>query len=233
MRVVRSLLITLAVLCVLFVAVDRLAVTFAESEAEKRFKAVEGLTVDPEVSIKGFPFLTQVLGGELDTVHVSAEGMEAGNDKGSVRISRFSADLRGVRLVDDFQSAVAKSATGTAQITYADLNKVAPTGITAAYAGRDAATGSGKVKVTVRVPVLGLKHTVISRIDVKDGNTISLRAESVPGSGIPGFEQLVRQRIDFSEKLTDLPSGISLDRASAGPDGVSITVSGRDVPLPG
>lgn len=235
MRAVRPLLIMLTVLCVLFVAVDRITVALAESEAESRFKSAEGLDVEPDVSIKGFPFLTQVFGKKLDTVRASAEGLEAGNGQASVRVARFTADLHDVRLTDNFKSAVADTLTGTVLISYADLNDVAPDGVSVAYAGRNASTGGGEVKVTGSVSFLGRTwaRSVVSEVNLKGGDTISLRAKDVPGVDIPGLEEFVRKRIDFSEKVTGLPSSIALDRVSAGPDGVTITLTGTDVSLTG
>lgn len=219
--------------CILFVVVDRVALALAESEAESRFKNAEGLDAEPSVSVKGFPFLTQILSKRLDTVRVSAEGMKAGNEQASVRVSRFSADLSDVRLKDNFSSAVADTLTGTVLIRYSDLNAVAPGGVSVAYAGKNAATGGGRVRVTARIPVVGWERSVVSEVSLKDGHTISLRAKSVPGAGLPGVEDLVRQKIDFSKRISALPSGISLDRVSAGPDGVTITLAGTDVPLSG
>lgn len=235
MRAVRPLLITLAVLCILFVAADRIALALAESEAEKQFKSAEGLTVEPDVSIKGFPFLTQVFGKKLDTVRATAEGLEAGSSQASVRVSRFSADLRDVRLTNNFQSAVAETMTGTVQISYTDLNAVAPEGVSVAYAGKDATTGGGEVKVTGSLTFLGQtwERSVVSEVSLKDGDTIGLRAKDIPGADIPGLEEVVRKRIDFSKRISELPSGIALERVSAGPDGVTITLSGTDVSLSG
>lgn len=57
-RSVRILLIVLVILGGLFVGADRLAVGFAEDEAAEKLRTSEGLSETPDVSIKGFPFLT-------------------------------------------------------------------------------------------------------------------------------------------------------------------------------
>ncbi|CAM5227389.1 hypothetical protein SVIOM74S_03023 [Streptomyces violarus] len=83
MRALRILLITVVILGGLFVAADRLAVHFAEGEVADRLKSRENLSTTPDVSINGFPFLTQVAGGELDDVEVGIDGYEAATADGS------------------------------------------------------------------------------------------------------------------------------------------------------
>lgn len=61
MRALRILLIVVVVLGGLFVLADRLAVHFAEGEAADKLRTSENLASTPDVSIKGFPFLTQVV----------------------------------------------------------------------------------------------------------------------------------------------------------------------------
>src|SRR3954469_3671187 len=125
MRLVKILLVFVVIIGGLFVAADRVAVNFAEDEAASRAQQTQGLTTKPTVSIKGFPFLTQVLAKKLDEVDVTADGVQAEAAGQSLRIDRFEADLKGVRLKDNFASAVADTATGSALITYADLTKAA------------------------------------------------------------------------------------------------------------
>ncbi|WP_217577271.1 DUF2993 domain-containing protein, partial [Streptomyces sp. GbtcB7] len=60
-----------------FVIADRVAVGFAVNKAAVRIKSTEGLASTPDVSIGGFPFLTQVVGGELDGVKIGIKDYEA------------------------------------------------------------------------------------------------------------------------------------------------------------
>jgi hypothetical protein len=236
MRAIRILLIFVVILGVLFVAADRIALTFAESEAATKAQQTQGLSSKPKVSIKGFPFLTQVAQHKLDDVQVTADGIEAGTGSQTLRIARFSADLRDVRLSSDFRSAVADTASGSALVTYADLTKAAPSGVTVSYGG-PGSNGKGQVKVTagVTLPVLGtVRRSVVSQISVTGGNTIQLRADAVPGADtIPGLEDLVRQKIDFTRKLLGLPEGITLQSIETTPEGIKIAATGTKVPLAG
>jgi hypothetical protein len=234
MRAVRILLIFAVITGALFVAADRVAVKFAEDEAASRAQQSEGLTFKPKVSIEGFPFLTQVLDKKLDDVRMTANGVQAEAGGQSLRIDRFGADLRGVRLTDNFSSAVADTATGAALITYADLTRAAPDGVTVAYGGQGP-NGKGQVKVSasVTLPVVGkVDRSVLSAISVSGKDTVELRADSIPGlDAVPGLETLIRQKIDFSRDLVGLPEGIRLESIATTPAGITISATGTDVVL--
>lgn len=234
MRAVRFLLIVIVVLGGLFVAADRIAVSVAESKAAERTRQSQGLSAKPEVSIKGFPFLTQVAAGRLDEVRVTARGLQADDGKDKIRIDRLTADLHGVRLSDGYRRAVADTAGGTVLITYADLSAAAPHGVSVAYGG-PAQDGTARVKVTgaVALPVIGtVRRSVISEVRVRGGDTVTLHARSVPGAeAFPGLEKLIRQKIDFTGTVAGLPRGIALDSVTATPDGITVAVTGTDVVL--
>lgn len=234
MRLVRNLLIFVVVIGGLFVAADRVAVNFAEDEAASRAQRTEGLAVKPTVSIRGFPFLTQVLAKKLDEVDVTADGVQAEAAGQSMRIDRFDADLKGVRLQNSFSSAVADTATGSAHITYADLTKAAPHGVTVSYGGPGSG-GQGRVKVSasVKLPVVGtVGQSVVSAISVSGDDSIRLRAVSIPGAAsFGGLEDLIRQKIDFNRELAGLPRGIRLDSVETTADGITISATGSNVVL--
>ncbi|MEU2162002.1 DUF2993 domain-containing protein [Streptomyces sp. NPDC019208] len=229
MRALRILLITVVILGGLFVAADRLLLNYAESEAAEKLKARQGLSRATEVSIAGFPFLTQVAGRELERVDVTVRGIEASANGRRVVITEMSAALHDVRLGSGFGSATATTATGTARISYADLEKAADEDVTLAYGG------NGKVKVTGSVGILGrtISRSVVSTVSLVDGDTIRVRADEVPGEGIPRLEELIRGRTDFDRKISGLPQGMKLEKVQAEENGLVITVSGTDVPLSG
>ncbi|MCZ7459456.1 LmeA family phospholipid-binding protein [Streptomyces sp. WMMC940] len=229
MRALRILLITAVILGGLFVAADRLLLNYAESEAAERVKARQGPSGTTEVSIAGFPFLTQVAGKELERVDVTVRGIEAGANGRRVVVTEMSAALHDVRLGADFSSATATTATGTARISYADLAAAADEDVTLAYGG------NGKVKVTGSVGILGrtISRSVVSTVSLVDGDTIRVRADRVPGEGIPRLEDLIRGKTDFDRGISGLPQGMELEKVQAEENGLVITVSGRDVPLAG
>lgn len=244
MRGLRILLIVVVILAALFVVVDRVAVHFAEGEAADKLKATENLDDTPDVSIKGFPFLTQVAGGSLDDVEVGIKTYEAatGNGGETIRIDDLKADMKGVDFSGDYSSATASTATGTATVAYDELLKTAksePTqvapGITATVTGLSDG-GNGKIKVAVDVKAgstdMG-KVSVLSTVTV-EGDKVKVHADNLPSiSGLTLAEDRVRDITDFQQVIDQLPGGIKLNAVRAEKNGVEIMVKGSNVKLAG
>ncbi|MEU6392908.1 DUF2993 domain-containing protein [Streptomyces sp. NPDC046939] len=242
MRALRILLIFVVIVGGLFVIADRVAVNFAEDKAADRIRTSEGLADTPDVSIKGFPFLTQVVGGTLDDVEIGIKDYDAKSGSGSIRIADLDAEMHGVEFDSSYSSATADTATGTARISYDELLKavkkgdvaqVAP-GVTAQIDGLSYGGGDKiKVAVSVKTPVGTLHPTVLSAVKVTDGK-VSARADSLPKIGAFDLaEGRVRAVTDFQQAIDELPAGIELDNVQAVKDGVEITVKGSNLKLVG
>lgn len=252
MRALRILLILVVVLAGLFTVADRIAVNIAEGRTAQEIRTTQNLGSDPDVSIHGFPFLTQVASGELDDVQVqikdfpASSGGEGGNGgggtSGTILVHRIDAHLKGVTFSDDFSSGAAREVTGTATVTYAELLKsvgsqstdVAP-GVTARVAGLSDG-GDGRIKSVLEVSVLGRELPgvpVISTVTVTGGNTVHVRASSLPSLGVDLSGTRIRDVTDFSERIEDLPGGIRLTSVQAGDDGIDIAVQGSHVQFTG
>ncbi|MFE2580037.1 DUF2993 domain-containing protein [Streptomyces sp. NPDC059378] len=245
MRALRILLILVVILGGLFVVVDRVAAHFAEGEVADKLRTSEGLAGTPDVSINGFPFLTQVAGGELDDVEIGIKDYDAaaGNGAGKIRIDDLKAHMKGVAFSGDYSSATAATATGTATISYEELLKAAksePTdvgpGVSAQVVGLSDG-GNGKIKVMVDATVLGVKLPrpvpVLSTVTVK-GDSVQVRADSMPGQlGAGVAEKSVRSITDFQQAIQDLPGGVRLDKVEPTGEGVEISVQGSNIRLAG
>ncbi|MEK9522252.1 DUF2993 domain-containing protein [Streptomyces sp. adm13(2018)] len=228
MRALRILLIVALVLGGVLVGIDRLAVAYAEDEAAGRVKLASVDSDSLDVDIKGFPFLTQVADKHFDEVDVKATGVQAQAGSKLVRVGELTVALRDVTVTGDWAGAKAGSASGTALISYADLTAASDREAVVAYGG------NGKVKVTGGVKVMGrtLTRTVLSTVTVVNGDTIRVRADKVPGEGIPGIEDLVRARTDFDRPIGAI-AGMKVEKVEPRPDGLAVTVAGRDVVLAG
>ncbi|MFF0477296.1 DUF2993 domain-containing protein [Streptomyces sp. NPDC004284] len=228
MRALRILLVVAVVLGGILVGIDRLAVSYAESEASSRVKLSAAKSDSIEVDIKGFPFLTQVADKRFDEVDVKATGVTATAGDKDVRVGELTVALRDVTVTGDWAGAKAGSASGTALISYADLTAASDHEATVAYGG------NGKVKVTGSVKILGrsLTRSVLSTVTVVHGDTLKVRADEVPGAGIPGVEELVRARTDF-ERPIGLIAGMRVEKVEPRPDGLAVMVTGKDVVLAG
>lgn len=246
MRALRILLIVVVILGGLFVVADRVAVYFAEDEAASKLKTTENLASTPDVSIKGFPFLTQVASGELDDVEVGIKDYEAdtGNSGGSgpstIRIDDLKAHMKGVTFSGDYSSATADSATGTATIAYDELLKAAKsqptqviTGVTAQVVGLSDG-GNGKIRSDVKISVAGHSQTypVLSTVTV-EGDDVKVHADNLPKLVVDLAESRIRSITDFQQTIDELPGGVKLDSVQAAKNGVEITVKGSNVRLAG
>jgi hypothetical protein len=253
MRALRILLIVVVILGGLFVIADRVALHFAQNEVADKLKATENLAETPDVSIKGFPFLTQVASGELDDVTIGIKNYEATTSAGTgngtatgpqkIRIDDLNAEMKNVTFSGDYSSATATSATGTALITYDELLKTAKSepaqvapGVTARVVGLSDG-GNGKIKIAVEANVLGTRLPspvyVLSSVTAQ-GNTVKVHADTPPKfGGVELAESRIRAITDFQQKIDQLPGGIQLDKVQAAKNGVEITVKGSDVKLAG
>ncbi|WP_043673061.1 LmeA family phospholipid-binding protein [Streptomyces xylophagus] len=246
MRGLRILLVVVVVLGILFVVVDRVAVYFAEDEAASKVKTTENLATTPDVSIKGFPFLTQVASGELDDVELNIKTYEAptGNTGGAgastVRIDDLKADMKDVKFSGDYSSATAATATGSASISYDQLLKAAKSEPTDIFTGVTAQVvdlsdgGDGKIKVDVKISVAGQVTTypVLSTVTV-DGDTVKVHADNLPKLVVDLADSRIRSITDFQQTIDELPGGVKLDSVQAAQSGVEIKVKGSNVRLAG
>ncbi|QHY96450.1 hypothetical protein SSPS47_15130 [Streptomyces sp. S4.7] len=248
MRALRILLIFVVIFGGLFVAADRAAVYFAETEAASKIKSSQGLADEPDVSIKGFPFLTQVANSKLDEIEVSIGGITATTEGREVEVTEVKAELRDVKVNSTFSSAVAGSAEGSALISYEDLTKSAPKGATVGYAGPERAA-KGQVKVSgplgdlvegagIDVPdafkgLLRDDFTAYSTVSLEGGDKVRLRAEDLPTLPVPGVGDKLKEVVDYDLTIDGLPSTIKLDKVTATEDGLRFSGTGQDVDLTG
>jgi LmeA-like phospholipid-binding len=232
MRAARRLIIALVILAILFTAADRIAVSVAQSQVADKLQSSRNLNQKPGVDIEGFPFLTQVLGGSLDHVKVHIADLVLLNEgTQALTLDDFQADLRHVKLENNYTTAVAGSATGTALIPYTEVSDVLPNHLTVGYAGGD------RVRVSATIPVLDKQVTGTAGLGVQ-GNGIGLTSvgDLTGLSGIPGVSSssataIVSQYVGTQFRVTGLPEGLELTGAQATPGGLLVSVAGTGVSL--
>ncbi|MEU6868416.1 DUF2993 domain-containing protein [Streptomyces sp. NPDC046876] len=244
MRFLRFVVIITVVLGGLFVAADRFAVSYAEDQLADRIRARQGLAGSAEVDIHGFPFLTQALSHDLERVDLKLKGVDAVADGRKTRLTQLDATFRGVKLNGDYSGGTAQRAEGSALITYPDLTEASQSGAKLTYGG-----APDKVKVTASVNILGQTFTrsvvsTVTLVDAKEGQGggagkgggkfVRVRADAVPGEGIPGIEGAVRKKTDFDRRLDDgLPVGLQLTGLTSDESGIHLKLSGTDLALAG
>jgi hypothetical protein len=234
MRTVRNLLILIVVLCGLALGADRVGERLAEADAADRIKAEYDLSREPSIDIKGFPFLTQVLGKEFEHVDIDIHGIEAAGAGGrTLRITDTKASLHQVRVVGSaWDRATAKEAEGRVRISYDDLSAALPL-VKVGYGGADSA-GKGQIKATVGADFLGRRYeeSLLSTVTIEGGDTLRLRATGLENSGaIPGLDEYLRRQIDYEWRISELPDGLELKKVEVTKTGITVTGGGVDVEL--
>jgi hypothetical protein len=222
----------LVLLVLLAVLVDRAACWYTESAAADRFQSSQQLSAKPSIRIGGFPFLTQLAARRFDDVTVRASGLVVGDASRTVRIASLTARLKGLTVARDLSSATARSGTGSALISYPDLTKAA--GISVSFAG-NAGSSAGRVKASKTVTAAGQSFTgSVSAVPVvASGNVIRFDDPQV-NLGNVGVPQWITDQFAGALpplSLNGLPNGLTLRSVLAGPDGVAIGLSLRNVTL--
>jgi hypothetical protein len=227
-RWIKVLAITVVVLAVLFTVVDRVCVHYADNEAAQlaREKYDYANTTDGhlEVSIEGFPFLTQAFSKDFSHVKLTAEQFyidtTTNAQGGYLNIQRLLLDLRDVRVTSlTSRSAEANLATGRLTLSYKELS-----GAVTRLAGHgrpiQVSQGSGSTGQAAHLKVTGTaggKTLNGTGTLLAQGTELSL---TLPGAGQTATVWRV-----------GLPEGVGFTAARATPDGVEVSMVGHQVNL--
>ncbi|MFI6946439.1 DUF2993 domain-containing protein [Streptomyces sp. NPDC050422] len=224
----KVLAITVVVLAVLFTAVDRIAVHYADKEVTQLAKEKYGYanTTDGhlDLSIKGFPFLTQVAGGTLDHVTLDAGRFlvdSTTNARGGyLHIERLHLDLNGVTVNSlTARSAEANLATGTLTLSYKELSGA----VTRLVGGGGPLTVSKASGSSGQAAHIKISGTAGGKAVNGTGTLLAQAGELT--LNIPGIE---RENLAWS---VGLPSGADFTAARADEDGVEVSIVGHQVNL--
>lgn len=233
---VRRLIFAVVLVLVLLVGADRITRLAAQSVVARSVQTSEHLATRPEVSIGGFPLLSQALRGRYQQVDVTMRGLTAEDD---VTVDRLQVRLRGVRLPlsqlvgGRVTSVRADEASATGTVGYASLNAAARRrttlpGVTLTFGrgshGRLAVRGTYHELITVH---LDGEAAVAVR-----GRTLVLSPVSSSLTEIPGIARgPLLALIGSSYQLPPLPFGFTPRSVAVGAGGVTVNATAQDVVL--
>lgn len=239
MRPLRVLLVLLVLLALVLVVADRVGVWVAQRAVADQVAAEladQGIqTADPEVSIAGVPFLTQVAAGRYQSVTVLLREVGVAG----VRLPQVELEATGVTAsVDTLVSGEgpidAERVQGEATIGYASVAALPELdGIELSPAA------NGQLRVQAPAEVLGNQLTLTGTGDlgVSDGAvTVQVSSltvaepDELPPGGEPVLEE-VAQQLSVALPLPPLPYGLAVESVRADAAGLVIGMSARDVPL--
>ena len=126
-KIIRRLVIPLAILLALLIAADFGAAAIFEYQVSKKAREQLDLKDDPSVTVHGFPFIPQALSGDYDHVTVDAQGVPV---QDTLQDLAIHADLTGVHAPKLFDliggeggSITVDHVTGQVKVKAADLNR--------------------------------------------------------------------------------------------------------------
>jgi hypothetical protein len=213
------LLVTVVALAVLFVIVDRVAVRVADNEFATQIQK-QGFSSKPDVSIQGFPFLTQLAARDFKDVHITATGEKAG----PVTIDDINATMKDIKLTSGFSSGTVSSIDGTGLITFGSLAKAGSSAAGVADL-KISKAGPNEAKITANVAGL-FTGSGVARV-TRTGNKIHVKLLSA--GGLP--TQLLGGLGDFSIPLPNLPMGMTLQSITLNSRGVQVHITGHNIPF--
>jgi hypothetical protein len=226
-RRARRYVTVLVIVIVLLVALDFAARLVAENVLASKIEH-QGLQHKPEVSIDGFPFLTQVASRNFQRVNLTAADQTAG----PVTITTINATATNIKVNSfAFSSGTIGSLSGTALISFSSLGntltqQVGPLGSLLNGAGLNL-TDAGSHEVKASLNVLVVSGSATWQVSLLSGNRLNIRL--VNSSGLPS--SLLSSIQDITLQLPKLPLGLTIDSVQVSPAGVVGSLSAANVPF--
>jgi hypothetical protein len=205
--------IAIVVLLLLLVGADRVAAAITEDKMASQVQTSMHLSGKPNVSIQGFPFLTQLIGRNLHTVVITGHNLT----DGQLDLADINATARGMH-IHGLSSATIDSITGSVTITLSSLANAGgvPASVTLKPAGGNT--------VDATISVLGASATATATVTEEAGNKIHVHvtnAAGVPASVLGSFS-------DFTVSVPNLPAGVNITNVTVTSAGIQVNFNGSN-----
>jgi hypothetical protein len=237
-----GLWVVLLILVGLVVAADRIG----EQIAEQRLVAAvtdeakaRGVTADStDVTIGGFPFLTQVLRGKYDEITIDMRQARSGDLRvEQLLVTAFGVEADTAELINGQPKATADRVSGTAVIDWAALPKLLD------YAGlgvgdaKFAPAGEGvRIRGTASLAGQSVPLAATAKFTVKGGQ-LSVKVSDAEIEGVrlnPAIQSALndlQRKLSIPVDVPPLPFGLKLDSVRAQPEGLAVSATAHDVPI--
>lgn len=231
-RLSTVLLVVLIALGIVLGVVDRVAAHYAEQEIAKhvstQLASRQITSAPPQVTVTGFPFLTQAAQGVYEDIQVNLRDLRGGVlplPLLEVHAYDVRASIDGLR--NGTEKPVATRMTGLGTMSYTSL--VEASGLTGVNL-----RGDGKqLLITGVIPVAGELNGA-AKVTVIDGK-VRLEVTQLTAANLtPAAQALVDQyksKLARTFSLPVLPFGLKLEGVNPAPSGMQISVSAQEVVL--
>jgi hypothetical protein len=207
--VVAALVVLLAGLLI----ADRAALSYAQERVATQIQG-RGFATRPQVTIDGFPFLTQMASRHLNKVVISA----AGKKLGPVEVKRLDVTLYEVDVSARYRTSTASRLSGTALVGFAGLAGVAGLpGLTVSADGPD------RVKITADLGLVSGSAT--ARVTRAGPGGVRIAVISAGGIPVAALGSLH----DITLPIPALLPGTTIEGVSVTGLGVLVHIAGQDV----
>lgn len=219
------LLVVVVLLAALAVVADRVALALAENKAASALQSSQNLSHKPDVTVDGFPFLTQLAAGKFGEIEVTADDIAVGSAH-DVQIKRVDVLLHQVRVSDGYSTFHVATATANGSMAYSELSRLLRTPVQAGPGGRLVAAPS--------VHLLGRTFTgkVSAVVHASSGSGITFTDPQVTVDGVRVPEVVSRALAAVftrSVSLAGLPFHVRVTGAQVTPDALVLKLAGRDI----
>jgi hypothetical protein len=221
----RNTIIVLIALIVVLIGLDRLAVFYVQGRIASEIQK-QGFPAKPDVSIRGFPFLTQVASRSFHDVQISSSKIH----QGPIEIKKIDADLSNVKMNSGFSSGTVGHLTGVGVITFSGLSNALGSVVGGQLGNLVGNAGlalkpEGKHEVKASVNMLVTSGTAVWRITRVSGTEIKVHL--VRSSGLPSG--LLSSARNIKIPIPKLPLGMKIKSVIVTGSGISIRVIGSNV----
>lgn len=238
-RLRTGLIIVLVILVGLLLTLDRVGAWAAErTVAEKVSQEMTELKIsagEPDVTVGGFPFLTQVVDGRYEEIRILLRDVSVNG----IVVPELDVYARGVNaqmstLLSGGGEIVADHVSGTATIGYASVRALIN------RPGLEVSEQNGKLRLRLPLTVAGQKVTAVAVADAGVANglvrisVVDIRAEGI--QLVPQAQRLLDQYksvLSVQLRLPPLPFGLRVEGAQVRPEGLAVVASAQGVPING
>ncbi|ROT31888.1 DUF2993 domain-containing protein [Micromonospora sp. HM5-17] len=244
-RLLVALAVVVLVLGALLAVADRVAAGVAgrviADRVDQELTRRDVQSTAPEVTVGGFPFLTQVVNGRYDSIRIVLHDVRgpAGNGGVTVSVPEATVDARGVDApLDALRSGradiVAETVQGTCIVAYDSVVKLID------HPGVQLAEEGGNLVVTapVEVPIINQRLTVRGNARLTpEGDDVlitfsDLTADDLPDNpAVRSFVEAFAEQLTVRLPLPVLPFPVEVTEIRPLPEGLRISGTARDVAL--
>jgi hypothetical protein len=214
-RKVLILIIVLLVIAGVLFGLDRAAAAYTARRIATTLQN-DGFPVRPNVSVEGFPFLTQLIRKHLQGVEVTAARVPVGSVTASIDVH-----AQNITLDSGYQSGTIAQVTGTGLIPFASLARMPA--LAAVPGLQITSAGPHRVKLSANLQVV--EASAIAQVTQTAPDEINFRI--VSSSGVPAA--LLAPIRDLTLQIPALPLGLTVHSVKVSPRGVVIGVTGQNV----